>query len=82
MSFLQITVKLTCQGIKGEDIGVITPYNSQANLIKHYLPKSVEIHTIDKYQVTNTLLYNNLFGIYLKESLMIYNCISHNLGKG
>ncbi|CAH1416109.1 unnamed protein product [Lactuca virosa] len=46
----EITVKLTCQGIKGEDIGVITPYNSQANLIKQYLPKSVEIHTIDKYQ--------------------------------
>ncbi|XP_023743662.1 DNA replication ATP-dependent helicase/nuclease JHS1 [Lactuca sativa] len=46
----EITVNLTCQGIKGEDIGVITPYNSQANLIKQYLPKSVEIHTIDKYQ--------------------------------
>ncbi|KAI3764734.1 hypothetical protein L2E82_14747 [Cichorium intybus] len=46
----EITVKLTCQGIKGEDIGVITPYNSQANLIKQYAPKSVEIHTIDKYQ--------------------------------
>ncbi|KAL4585843.1 hypothetical protein LXL04_010469 [Taraxacum kok-saghyz] len=46
----EITVKLTSQGIKGEDIGVITPYNSQANLIKQYAPTSVEIHTIDKYQ--------------------------------
>ncbi|KAJ0668754.1 putative DNA helicase [Helianthus annuus] len=46
----EITDKLTCQGIRGEDIGVITPYNSQANLIKQYISSSVEIHTIDKYQ--------------------------------
>ncbi|KAI7740314.1 hypothetical protein M8C21_005294 [Ambrosia artemisiifolia] len=46
----EITDKLTCQGIRGEDIGVITPYNSQANLIKQYVSNSVEIHTIDKYQ--------------------------------
>nr|GEY09077.1 DNA replication ATP-dependent helicase/nuclease DNA2 [Tanacetum cinerariifolium] len=30
----EITDKLTCQGIRGEDIGVITPYNSQVNLIQ------------------------------------------------
>nr|XP_043625334.1 DNA replication ATP-dependent helicase/nuclease JHS1 [Erigeron canadensis] len=46
----EITDKLTCQGIRGEDIGVITPYNAQANLIKQYVLNSVEIHTIDKYQ--------------------------------
>ncbi|PWA69914.1 DNA replication helicase [Artemisia annua] len=46
----EITDKLTCQGIRGEDIGVITPYNSQVNLIQQFLSKSVEIHTIDKYQ--------------------------------
>ncbi|KAI3719214.1 hypothetical protein L6452_20109 [Arctium lappa] len=46
----EIIDKLTCQGIQGEDIGVITPYNSQANLIKQYITQSVEIHTIDKYQ--------------------------------
>ena len=39
-------------GIEGEDIGIITPYNAQANLIRHALYiTSVEIHTIDKYQV-------------------------------
>ncbi|PWA98098.1 DNA replication helicase [Artemisia annua] len=46
----EITDKLTCQGIREEDIGVITPYNSQVNLIQQFLSKSVEIHTIDKYQ--------------------------------
>ncbi|KAL8229689.1 hypothetical protein R6Q57_014589 [Mikania cordata] len=46
----EITDKLTCQGIQGKDIGIITPYNSQANLIRQYVSNSVEIHTIDKYQ--------------------------------
>ncbi|KAK9065396.1 hypothetical protein SSX86_016779 [Deinandra increscens subsp. villosa] len=46
----EITDKLTCQGIQGEDIGIITPYNSQVNLIRQYVSNSVEIHTIDKYQ--------------------------------
>ena len=55
--YLQITDKLTCQGIQREDIGVITPYNSQVNLIQQFLPKSVEIHTIDKYQVILCWLY-------------------------
>ena len=55
--YLQITDKLTCQGIRGEDIGVITPYNSQVNLIQQFLSKSVEIHTIDKYQVILCWVY-------------------------
>ncbi|XP_027113474.2 DNA replication ATP-dependent helicase/nuclease JHS1-like [Coffea arabica] len=38
------------RGIEGESIGVITPYNSQANLIRQAVSTSVEIHTIDKYQ--------------------------------
>ncbi|XP_024988760.1 DNA replication ATP-dependent helicase/nuclease DNA2 [Cynara cardunculus var. scolymus] len=46
----EIIDKLSCQGIQGEDIGVITPYNSQAHLIKQHVTQSVEIHTIDKYQ--------------------------------
>lgn len=54
---LQISDKLTCQGIREEDIGVITPYNSQVNLIQQYISNSVEIHTIDKYQV---ILYKRL----------------------
>ncbi|KVI08000.1 Dna2 [Cynara cardunculus var. scolymus] len=36
---------------KGEDIGVITSYNSQANLIKQHVTQSLEIHTIEKYQI-------------------------------
>ncbi|XP_059451094.1 DNA replication ATP-dependent helicase/nuclease JHS1 isoform X1 [Corylus avellana] len=47
----EVTEQLVNNGIGGEDIGIITPYNSQANLIRHavYIT-SVEIHTIDKYQ--------------------------------
>lgn len=44
--------ELVKNGVAGEDIGIITPYNSQANIIHNALnPTSVEIHTIDKYQV-------------------------------
>ncbi|XP_072955528.1 DNA replication ATP-dependent helicase/nuclease JHS1 isoform X1 [Typha angustifolia] len=46
----QITVNLLKRGILEEDIGIITPYNSQANLIRHFVGSSVEVHTIDKYQ--------------------------------
>ncbi|XP_040995352.1 DNA replication ATP-dependent helicase/nuclease JHS1 [Juglans microcarpa x Juglans regia] len=47
----EITEKLVENGIEGEDIGIITPYNSQANLIRRSVCiTSVEIHTIDKYQ--------------------------------
>ncbi|GMY22919.1 DNA replication ATP-dependent helicase/nuclease JHS1 isoform X2 [Fagus crenata] len=47
----EVTEQLVNNGIEGEDIGIITPYNAQANLIRHavYIT-SVEIHTIDKYQ--------------------------------
>ncbi|KAL1802450.1 hypothetical protein ACET3Z_031097 [Daucus carota] len=46
----EVTDKLVARGIQGEDIGIITPYNSQADLIRHCISTSVEIHTIDKYQ--------------------------------
>ncbi|KAL8105137.1 DNA replication ATP-dependent helicase/nuclease JHS1 [Apium graveolens] len=46
----EVTDKLVCRGIQGEDIGIITPYNSQADLIRHCISTHVEIHTIDKYQ--------------------------------
>ncbi|XP_049936664.1 DNA replication ATP-dependent helicase/nuclease JHS1 isoform X2 [Nymphaea colorata] len=37
--------------ILGNEIGIITPYNAQVDLIQHILcVTSVEIHTIDKYQ--------------------------------
>ncbi|RXH93242.1 hypothetical protein DVH24_013818 [Malus domestica] len=50
---VQVVEGLVKSGIKGEDIGVITPYNSQAEIIRLALSRltSVEIHTIDKYQV-------------------------------
>ncbi|KAI4372652.1 hypothetical protein MLD38_010855 [Melastoma candidum] len=47
----KIVDELVKGGIMEEEIGVITPYNSQANLIQSIVSKSsVEIHTIDKYQ--------------------------------
>ncbi|XP_044494174.1 DNA replication ATP-dependent helicase/nuclease JHS1 isoform X2 [Mangifera indica] len=47
----KITEELVNRGVEGKDIGIITPYNSQAKLISHAVSlPSVEIHTIDKYQ--------------------------------
>ncbi|KAF7844965.1 DNA replication ATP-dependent helicase/nuclease DNA2 isoform X1 [Senna tora] len=47
----EIAKELIKNGIGGEQIGIITPYNSQANLIRHAAcMTSLEIHTIDKYQ--------------------------------
>ncbi|MED6209254.1 hypothetical protein PIB30_053003 [Stylosanthes scabra] len=47
----KVAMELVKNGVIGEQIGVITPYNSQANLIrKAASDTSMEIHTIDKYQ--------------------------------
>ncbi|KAF5207658.1 DNA replication ATP-dependent helicase/nuclease DNA2 [Thalictrum thalictroides] len=47
----QITEELVNKGIVEEEIGIITPYNSQASLIRRVVgTTNVEIHTIDKYQ--------------------------------
>ncbi|KAK7350768.1 hypothetical protein VNO77_09705 [Canavalia gladiata] len=47
----EVAKELVKNGIKKEHIGIITPYNSQANLIRHAAcMTSLEIHTIDKYQ--------------------------------
>lgn len=51
MFVTQITQGLVSNGIEEKDIGIITPYNSQASLIRSICAESVEIHTIDKYQV-------------------------------
>jgi len=49
---LQIAKELVKNGIGEEHIGIITPYNSQANVIRGAVcMTSLEIHTIDKYQV-------------------------------
>ncbi|KAJ4799880.1 DNA replication helicase [Rhynchospora pubera] len=46
----QAVADLINRGINEEEVGVITPYNSQATLIKQLLISSVEVHTIDRYQ--------------------------------
>ncbi|XP_022897892.1 DNA replication ATP-dependent helicase/nuclease DNA2 isoform X3 [Olea europaea var. sylvestris] len=46
----EVTKALLLRGIRGEDIGIITPYNSQSKLIQEAVSAPVEIHTIDKYQ--------------------------------
>ncbi|ESW20803.1 hypothetical protein PHAVU_005G016100 [Phaseolus vulgaris] len=47
----EIAKELVKNGIGEEHIGIITPYNSQANVIRGAVcMTSLEIHTIDKYQ--------------------------------
>ncbi|XP_017697653.3 DNA replication ATP-dependent helicase/nuclease JHS1 isoform X2 [Phoenix dactylifera] len=46
----EITRELVKIGIIGDEIGIITPYNSQVNLIREVVGASVEVQTIDKYQ--------------------------------
>ncbi|XP_010532178.1 PREDICTED: DNA replication ATP-dependent helicase/nuclease DNA2-like [Tarenaya hassleriana] len=47
----KIAEELVSNGVSENEIGIITPYNSQASLIQQAIPTtSVEIHTIDKYQ--------------------------------
>ncbi|KAL6559283.1 hypothetical protein OROGR_004400 [Orobanche gracilis] len=47
----EVTKTLLLRGIEGQEIGIITPYNSQADLIRGAVSaEPVEIHTIDKYQ--------------------------------
>ncbi|KAH1253801.1 DNA replication ATP-dependent helicase/nuclease dna2 [Glycine max] len=48
----EVAKELVKNGIGSDHIGIITPYNSQANLIRNDASMtSLEIHTIDKYQV-------------------------------
>ncbi|KAM0935396.1 putative DNA helicase [Dioscorea sansibarensis] len=48
----EVTRELVKRDIRWNEIGIITPYNSQANLIRSVVDASglVEVHTIDKYQ--------------------------------
>jgi len=48
---LQITKELLRRGVPQDDIGIITPYNAQVNLIQQCTDGLIEVHTIDKYQV-------------------------------
>ncbi|XP_014751083.1 DNA replication ATP-dependent helicase/nuclease DNA2 isoform X2 [Brachypodium distachyon] len=45
-----ITKQLLKRGVSQDEIGIITPYNAQANLIRQHVDSLVEVHTIDKYQ--------------------------------
>ncbi|KAL6130481.1 hypothetical protein ACLB2K_068860 [Fragaria x ananassa] len=48
---VEVVEELVNSGIEGNDIGIITPYNSQAEIIRLAINlSSVEVHTIDKYQ--------------------------------
>ncbi|KAI9180101.1 hypothetical protein LWI28_001188 [Acer negundo] len=74
----EITEELVNNGIEGEDIGIITPYNSQVNLIRHALSmSSVEIHTIDKYQGRDK---DCIVVSFVKSSENPKNCTSSLLG--
>uniref|UniRef100_A0A453CXB9 DNA replication ATP-dependent helicase/nuclease n=1 Tax=Aegilops tauschii subsp. strangulata TaxID=200361 RepID=A0A453CXB9_AEGTS len=45
-----ITKQLLKRGVAQDEIGIITPYNAQVNLIRQQVDPLVEVHTIDKYQ--------------------------------
>ncbi|XP_030966740.1 DNA replication ATP-dependent helicase/nuclease JHS1 isoform X1 [Quercus lobata] len=74
----EVTEQLVNNGIEGEDIGIITPYNSQANLIRHAVyTTSVEIHTIDKYQGRDK---DCILVSFVRSSENPRNCTSSLLG--
>ncbi|GLT73724.1 hypothetical protein SLA2020_455620 [Shorea laevis] len=73
----EITEALVNNGIEGKDIGIITPYNSQANLIRHVCEASVEIHTIDKYQGRDK---DCILVSFVRSSTTSRNCASSLLG--
>ncbi|KAA8525629.1 hypothetical protein F0562_007489 [Nyssa sinensis] len=60
-----------------EDIGIITPYNSRANLICRAVSTSVEIHTIDKYQGRDK---DCILVSFVRSSENPRNCVSSLLG--
>ncbi|MQL88220.1 hypothetical protein Taro_020775 [Colocasia esculenta] len=47
----EIVRELVNRDVAGDDIGIITPYNSQVDLIRRTAGAAAEIHTIDKYQL-------------------------------
>lgn len=75
----KVTEELLRHGIQGEDIGIITPYNSQVDLIQHAvgMSSSVEIHTIDKYQGRDK---DCIVVSFVRSSKNPRNCCSSLLG--
>ncbi|KAL5560584.1 hypothetical protein UlMin_036795 [Ulmus minor] len=75
---VEVAEALVKNGIEGEDVGVITPYNSQANIIRRAINlTSVEIHTIDKYQGRDK---ECILVSFVRSSENPRNCISSLLG--
>ncbi|KAH7525256.1 hypothetical protein FEM48_Zijuj06G0205800 [Ziziphus jujuba var. spinosa] len=75
---VEVTEELVNSGIEGEDIGIITPYNSQANVILQAINlSSVEIHTIDKYQGRDK---DCILVSFVRSSENPRNCASSLLG--
>ncbi|EXB70693.1 DNA2-like helicase [Morus notabilis] len=75
---VEVTEELVKNGIEGEDIGIITPYNSQANIIRNAMKlTSVEIHTIDKYQGRDK---DCILVSFVRSSENPRNCTSSLLG--
>ncbi|KAL9245210.1 hypothetical protein vseg_018886 [Gypsophila vaccaria] len=74
----EITEALTDHGVENEEIGIITPYNSQANLIRQVLDLTVvEVHTIDKYQGRDK---DCILVSFVRSSQNPRNCSSSLLG--
>ncbi|KAG6496118.1 hypothetical protein ZIOFF_043966 [Zingiber officinale] len=74
----EITKELIKRGIAGDDIGIISPYNSQVNIIRQILDASIEVQTIDKYQGRDKDCILLSFVRSLKNS---GSCISSLLGE-
>jgi predicted DNA helicase len=47
---IEVVNKLKEMGVKGEDVGVITPYRAQSNRLKDYLGEGIEVATVDAFQ--------------------------------
>ncbi|KAK1304282.1 hypothetical protein QJS10_CPB11g00184 [Acorus calamus] len=73
----EITGELVNCGIIVDEIGIITPYNSQANLIRRVVFTAVDIHTIDKYQGRDK---ECILVSFVRSSENIRACVSSLLG--
>ncbi|KAK9749095.1 hypothetical protein RND81_02G102300 [Saponaria officinalis] len=74
----EVTEALVNRGVEREEIGIITPYNTQANLIRQVLDLTVvEVHTIDKYQGRDK---DCILVSFVRSSQNPRNCSSSLLG--
>ncbi|GAB2270734.1 DNA replication ATP-dependent helicase/nuclease jhs1 [Dionaea muscipula] len=74
----EVVNTLINNGIEKENVGIITPYNSQANLIRQAVNmESMEVHTIDKYQGRDK---DCILVSFVRSSQNPRNCSSSLLG--